>query len=215
MLVDAAVRRQRRAQHRADQGPGGAGDEPGQPGQQVNGFREGVRIMSTTSRRGFIGALAVSGATLGAAKLAAAPGKLDFGALKKDTDIACLYHCDFGDPQRFSQLLTNMNNHLSSYEFDTLRLKLVIVAHGAGIKFFLDDLSGTPWANDKIDPDLYKRFTGLTKFGVEAYLCEITYKRNNIYLGKTKQDAFLKFVPSGVATVAELQSKGFAYLKVG
>ena len=32
---------------------------------------------------------------------------------------------------------------------------------------------------------------------------------------KTRKDAFLKFVPSGVATVAELQGKGFAYLKVG
>jgi intracellular sulfur oxidation DsrE/DsrF family protein len=177
--------------------------------------KKGSKAGSTTSRRGFLGAMVVSGATLTATKLAAAPDKLDFGALKKDTDIACLYHCDFGDQNRFSQLLTNMNNHLSSYEFDTLRVKLVIVAHGAGIKFFLDDLSGTPWANDKIDADLYKRFTGLTKFGVEAYLCEITYKRNSIDLGKTKQDSFLKFVPSGVATVAELQSKGFAYLKVG
>ena len=108
-----------------------------------------------------------------------------------------------------------MNNHLSVYEYDTVRVKLVVVAHGAGLKFFLDDLSGTPWANDKIDPDLYKRFTGLTKFGVEAYLCEITFKRNKIDMAKAKKDSFLKFVPSGVATVAELQSKGFAYLKVG
>ena len=101
------------------------------------------------------------------------------------------------------------------YDFDTIQLKLVVVAHGAGIKFFLDDLTGTPWEKDKIDPDLYKRFVGLTKYGVEAYLCQITYKRLNIDLAKTKKDAFLKFVPSGVATVAELQSKGFAYLKVG
>ena len=171
--------------------------------------------MSITSRRGFLGAVAMSGATLAASRGVAAPDKLELSALKKDTDIACLYHCDFGDPQRFSQLLTNINNHLSVYEFDTLRVKLVIVAHGAGIKFFLDDLSGTPWANDKIDPDIYKRFAGLSKFGVEAYLCEITYRRNNIDLGKTKKDSFLKFVPSGVAAVAELQSKGFAYLKVG
>src|SRR5215212_8042840 len=171
--------------------------------------------MSITSRRGFLGAMAVSGATLAASRAAAAPDKLNLSALKKDTDIACLYHCDFGDPQRFSQLLTNINNHLSVYEFDTLRVKLVIVAHGAGLKFFLDDLSGTPWANDKIDPDLYKRFTGLTKFGVEAYLCEITFKRNNIDLARAKKDSFLTFVPSGGATIAELQSKGFAYLKVG
>jgi hypothetical protein len=108
---------------------------------------------SKTSRRGFLGALAVSGATLGASRLAAAPGKLDMAALKKDTDVACVYHCDFGDPQRFSQMLTNINNHMSVYEFDTMRVKIVVVAHGAGLKFFLEDLSGTPWAKDTIDPD--------------------------------------------------------------
>jgi intracellular sulfur oxidation DsrE/DsrF family protein len=171
--------------------------------------------MSTTSRRGFLGALAVSSATLAASRAAAAPDKLDLSSLKKDTDVACLYHCDFGDPARFGQLLTNMNNHLSVYEFDNMRVKLVIVTHGAGVQFFLDDLEGTPWASNKIDPDLYKRFVGLTKFGVEAYLCEITFKRNKIDMAKAKKDSFLKFVPSGVATVAELQSKGFAYLKVG
>jgi intracellular sulfur oxidation DsrE/DsrF family protein len=171
--------------------------------------------MPNTSRRGILGALAVSGATLAASRVAAAPGKLDFSQLKKDTDIACLYHCDFGDQKRFGQLLTNMNNHLSVYEFDTMRVKLVLVTHGAGVKFFLNDLSGTPWAKDEVDPELYKRFVGLTKFGIEAYLCEITFKRNKIDLAKAKQDSFLKFVPSGVATVAELQSKGYGYIKVG
>jgi intracellular sulfur oxidation DsrE/DsrF family protein len=171
--------------------------------------------MSITSRRGFLGAVAASGATLTATQLAAAPNTLDLASLKKDTDIACLYHCDFGDPKRFGQLLTNMNNHLSVYEFDTMRVKLVLVTHGAGVKFFLDDLSGTPWANDTVDPDIYKRFAGLAKFGIEAYLCEITFKRNKIDLAKAKKDSFLKFVPSGVATVAELQAKGYGYIKVG
>jgi uncharacterized protein len=171
--------------------------------------------MSGTSRRKFLGTLAVSGATLAASRAVAAPDKLDLASLKKDTDVACLYHCDFGDPKRFGQLLTNMNNHLSVYEFDNMKVKLVMVTHGAGVQFFLDDLSGTPWADNKIDPDLYKRFAGLTKFGVEAYLCEITFKRNKIDFAKAKKDSFLKFVPSGVATVAELQSKGFAYIKVG
>jgi intracellular sulfur oxidation DsrE/DsrF family protein len=171
--------------------------------------------MSITSRRGFLGAVAASGATLTATQLAAAPTKLDLASLKKDTDIACLYHCDFGDPKRFGQLLTNMNNHLSVYEFDTMRVKLVLVTHGAGVKFFLDDLSGTPCANDTAATELYTRFAGLAKFGIEAYLCEITFKRNKIDLAKAKKDSFLKFVPSGVATVAELQAKGYGYIKVG
>jgi intracellular sulfur oxidation DsrE/DsrF family protein len=171
--------------------------------------------MPATSRRAFIGALAASGAALTAAPVAAAPDKLDLAQVKKDTDIACLYHCDFGAPARFGQMLTNINNHLSVYDFDPFKVKIVIVAHGAGLKFFLEDLSGTPWAKEEIDPDLYKRMVGLAKYGVEAYLCEITYKRQNIDMAKTRKDSFLKFVPSGVATVAALQGKGFAYLKVG
>jgi intracellular sulfur oxidation DsrE/DsrF family protein len=171
--------------------------------------------MAATSRRKFLGALALSGATLGASRAVANPVKLDPASIKKDTDIACLYHCDFGDHNRFSQMLTNINNHLSAYEFDPMKIKIVIVAHGAGIKFFLEDLSGTTWEKEQIDPELYKRFIGLTKFEVEAYLCQITYARQKIDPAKTRKDAALKFVPSGVASVAELQSKGFAYLKVG
>lgn len=168
------------------------------------------------NRRELIGALAASGAVVAATSSARAnPVALDLDKVRKDTDIACVYHCDFGDPQRFSQMLQNMLNHYSAYEFDTFKLKLVIVAHGAGLKFFLDDLSGTPWEKDKIDPEIYQRFVGLTKYGAEAYLCQITYKRLNIDPAKTRTDAFLKFVPSGVASVAELQTKGFAYLKVG
>ena len=169
--------------------------------------------MSTT-RRGMIGALAASGATLASTALAV-PDTLDLATVKKDTDVACLYHCDFGDPQRFSAMLQNMNNHYSAYAFDSFKLELVMVVHSAGIKFFLDDLAGTVWEKDKISEDIYKRVVGLSKFGIEIYLCQITFKRQNIDMAKARKDEFIKFVPSGVATVAELQSKGFAYLKVG
>ena len=168
----------------------------------------------TTTRRGMIGALAASGASLAGTALAA-PAVLDLATVKKEADVACLYHCDFGDPQRFSAMLQNMNNHYSAYDFDAFKLKLVMVVHSAGIKFFLEDLAGTPWEKETIDPEIYKRVAAVAKYGVEAYLCQITYKRLKIDPAKTRSDAFLKFVPSGVATVAELQSKGFAYLKVG
>lgn len=171
--------------------------------------------MERASRRWFLSALTLLGIGLTARRLKAAPEALDVAGLEKDTDFACLYHCDFGDPARFSQMLTNINNHLSVYDFDPMRIKIVMVVHGAGLKFFLADLTGTPWEKETIDPDLYKRFDGLAKYGVEAYLCEITYTRLKIDPAKTRGDAYLKFVPSGVAVVAELQSKGFAYLKVG
>ena len=105
------------------------------------------------NRRELMGALAASGAVLASVNSARTnPVPLDLRGLKKETDIACLYHCDFGDPQRFSQMLQNMLNHYSTYDFDSFRLKLVVVAHGAGIKFFLEDLSGTPWEKNQSTP---------------------------------------------------------------
>src|SRR3954447_17280078 len=99
-----------------------------------------------TSRRELVGVIAAAGAGLVAAGTARAEkATLDLGTVSKDTDFACLYHCDFGDPQRFSQMLQNMLNHYSSYDYDSMKLKLVIVAHGPGLKFFLGDLAGTPW----------------------------------------------------------------------
>lgn len=171
--------------------------------------------MSKTSRRGFIGALALSGAAIGASRIAAAPAKLSMSDIKKDTDVACLYHCDFGDVGRFSQMLTNINNHLSVYGYDPFKAKIVVVAHGQGIKPFLTDLEGTPWAKDTMPPALFTRFEDLAKLGVEVYLCQITFKNNKIDIAKARKAGFIKLVPSGVATVAALQGKGFAYVKVG
>jgi intracellular sulfur oxidation DsrE/DsrF family protein len=155
-------------------------------------------------------------AGMGAAGAAgAAPKRLEFGDLKKEADVNVLYHCDFGDQARFGQMLNNVNNHLSVYEFDPFKAKIVIVTHAAGVKYFLKDLAGTPWEKETINPDLAARMDALAKCGVEVYICEITFKRLKIDMAKLRDDPYLRVVTSGVATVAELQGKGYAYLKVG
>jgi intracellular sulfur oxidation DsrE/DsrF family protein len=55
----------------------------------------------------------------------------------------------------------------------------------------------------------------LAKYGVEVYLCKITFERQKLDTALAKDAPYIKLVPSGVATVAALHSKGFAYLKVG
>ena len=55
----------------------------------------------------------------------------------------------------------------------------------------------------------------LAKYGVEVYLCKITFERQKLNTALAKDAPYIKLVASGVATVAALQSKGFAYLKVG
>lgn len=172
--------------------------------------------MSRISRRDMLGAAVTTGAALGAAAVAQAePTELPIQSLKKTAKDATVYHCDFGDPARFSQQLRNIGNHLAVYNNDPRALKVVIVAHSAGIKFFLKDLADTPWSMDNIDPQLIERVQALASFGVEVYLCKVTFSTLKVDTTKARTDDYIKFVPSGIATAAALQAKGFSYLKVG
>ncbi|WP_296573691.1 DsrE family protein [Phreatobacter sp.] len=140
---------------------------------------------------------------------------LQLSDLKKEADVACLYHCDFGDPPRFVQMLTNISNHFSAYGADPFAVQIVIVAHGAGVKFFLESLEGTSWRDEAMVPQIFDRVLAQAKNGLKAHLCDITFQRLNIDRSKVRKADFITFVPSGVATVAALQGKGYAYLKIG
>jgi hypothetical protein len=171
-------------------------------------------IMKAVNRRFMLFWSALAG--IGASRVAeAAPKKIGLGQFKKEAEINALYHCDFGDPGRFGQMLTNINNFLSVYEFDPFKVKAVIVTHGPGVKYFLTDLVGTPWEKETLDSEITARIEALAKYGVEVYICQITFKRLKIDLAKIREAPYVRLVDSGVASVAELQTKGYAYVKVG
>jgi uncharacterized protein len=170
--------------------------------------------MTEIDRRALIGAAALAGAALSATSLHAAPDILQIKDIRKEADVACLYHCDFGDPARFAQMLQNISNHYAVYG-NPLEVQISIIAHAAGLKFFLESRDGTIWKDETIDPQLFQRVSDLAKNGLTVYLCNITFERQKIDREKARKADFIKFVPSGVATIAALQSKGFAYLKVG
>ncbi len=165
-------------------------------------------------RRHLLRVAAAAGAAGVAGAVAAAPIRMDLKSLKKDADVACLYHCDFGDPARFSQMLTNISNHFSVYG-NPIDIQLAIVAHGQGLKFFLESLEDTPWKDEKLPADLGQRIADLSRNGLTVYLCEITFTRLKIDQAKARTADFYKFVPSGVAAVGTLQAKGYGYLKTG
>jgi uncharacterized protein len=165
-------------------------------------------------RRQVLVAAAAAGAIGVAGAVAAPPIKLDLKSLKKEADVACLYHCDFGDPARFAQMLTNLSNHFSVYG-NPLDIQLAIVVHGQGLKFFLETLEDTPWKDEKLPGDTVQRLSDLANSGLKVYLCEITFARLKIDPGKARQAGYIRFVPSGVAAVGALQAQGFGYLKTG
>jgi hypothetical protein len=170
--------------------------------------------MTELDRRALIAGAALAGGTAVSGAMAA-PTALSMKELKKEADVACLYHCDFGDPARFSQMINNIGNHYSVYGANPFDLQLCIVAHSAGVKFFFETLEGTPWAEETTVPKIFDRIEAQAKNGLKVYLCEITFTRLKLDKAKVRNADFLAFVPSGVAAVAALQGKGFAYLKVG
>ena len=157
-------------------------------------------------------------ALVGASSLlrAQANDRVEYSQFKKETPIAVVYHVDFGDPARFGQMLTNISNHLSVYDNDAFKIRIAVVAHGAGVHPFLKDLEGTPWSAIQYDREaLFSRIKQLAQLSVEFYICEITFTRNNISKDKLRPDDFIKWVPSGVGALGELQARGYAYIKVG
>ena len=112
-------------------------------------------------------------------------------------------------------MLTNISNHFSAAGDNPFDLQLAIVAHGAGVKFFLETLDGSPWAEEVTVPKIFERIPPLAKMGLKVHLCSITFERLKLDKARVRQADFISFVPSGVATVADLQAKGFGYIKIG
>jgi len=129
-----------------------------------------------------------------------------------------VWHVDFSEPRRLSAMIQNVNNMVTTYQgnLDDYDVRVVFLA--GGIRFLTTDpLKGTPFEEDdafrKARPDLITRVQQLrTLHNVKLELCEIT--REQLNLPKDKVIEGVASVRSGVVRIAELQAKGFAYLKV-
>lgn len=129
-----------------------------------------------------------------------------------------VYHADFADPRRFSAMLSNIYNMVSTYQSELKEYDVRIVFLSHGIRFATrDKLAGTPFAEDAAlkqrRADLLARLASLRDTeGVKLELCDIT--RAAVNLPREKLIPGVTLVPSGVVRIAELQRQGFAYLKV-
>ncbi|MGD9888342.1 MAG: DsrE family protein [Halothiobacillaceae bacterium] len=141
-----------------------------------------------------------------------------FSALALAAPAKVVYHVDFNDVTRYSATLTSVNNILAAYENELRDYEVTIVFVGHGIRFVTDDpLKGTPYATnadlDQRRAELKGRLDALVKVrNVKAMLCDKT--RDEIGLDKSKIYSVVSLTPSGVATIADLQMQGAAYLKI-
>jgi len=115
------------------------------------------------------------------------------------TQEKVLYHINDSAVARVA--LRNIENHLGA----SPEAKIVVVTHGKGIDFLLNDA--------KDDKGAYApQVAGLKEKGVEFRVCRNTLKGRNLDDGAVIMEA--QVVPSGVAEIGKLQAKeGFVYLK--
>lgn len=156
-------------------------------------------------------ALASGGTALPAADAAAEDG-MGSGPAK------VVYHADFKDPRRFSAMLTSVYNMVKTYRNKLRDYDVRIVFNSYGIRFLTDSkLTGTPFAADAALKERRANLKGRLKtlhdtYEVELELCDIT--RERVGLARDKLYDGVESVASGVVRVAELQNRGFAYIKI-
>ena len=110
-----------------------------------------------------------------------------------------VYHVNDASVARVA--MNNVNNHLSA----SPNAKIVVVTHGKGIDFLLNDAKDDKGA---FEPQV----AGLKEKGVDFRVCRNTLKARNLTDDAVIMEA--KVVPSGVAEIGMLQAKeGYVYLK--
>ena len=115
--------------------------------------------------------------------------------------VKAVYHINT-DVDTVSAILNNVRNHMNAAPKD----KIVVVTHGPGINFLLQD------AKDSKGSEFSGTVSDLASKGVEFRVCNNTLTARKINPDRLLMET--KIVPSGVAEVARLQAvEGYVYLK--
>jgi len=123
------------------------------------------------------------------------------GTAATSAPIKVVYHVNEG-VQQASRAIGNIRNHLQTDP----TAKIVVVTHGAGIDFLLEDAENA--SGGKFAPSL----ADLKTAGVEFRVCNNTLVSRKIDPKTVVEQAVI--VPSGVVEVSKLQAReGFVYLK--
>jgi uncharacterized protein len=110
-----------------------------------------------------------------------------------------VYHVNDSAVARIA--MRNVDNHVSA----SPGVKIVVVTHGKGIDFLLNDAKDDKGA-------FAPQVAGLKEKGVEFRVCRNTLKGRNLSDEAVIMEA--QVVPSGVAEIGRLQAReGYVYLK--
>ena len=114
-----------------------------------------------------------------------------------------VYHINYNDEKQLNAALGNAKNHIAAIGKDKIDMKIVM--HGPGVDLL--KIANT-------DLGVQQKVILLKKDGVDFEVCKNTLVNKKINYKDDLFDVSEKdIVPSGVAEVAILQQKGYAYIK--
>ncbi|MGM0412005.1 MAG: DsrE family protein [Pseudomonadota bacterium] len=135
-----------------------------------------------------------------------------------DVDRKVVFHVDYADPDRFNLTLINVRNMVKHYKDELLDYDVRIVFISQAVRYVTDEeMADTPFETPEAFESRRAEFrdrlqTLADVHDVKLELCNITRT-----IGELEEDdlyANVDVVPSGVVRVAELQRKGYQYIKV-
>ncbi|MBR0714824.1 DsrE family protein [Bradyrhizobium liaoningense] len=139
-------------------------------------------------------ALSALGGAFAASRASAATESPPAGRLK------VVYH--LSDAEKVNFVLGNIQNHIDGVGGPE-HVTIALVIHGPALK---------PFHAEKANPDISKRVGEFAKDGVELAACGNTMKAQNVTLTDLLP-GFVSAEKGGVVRLAELQSRGYLYLR--
>jgi intracellular sulfur oxidation DsrE/DsrF family protein len=120
-----------------------------------------------------------------------------------DKPNKAVYHLNSGSIDTQKDVLRNTQNHIDAIGKDNLELRVVM--HAGGVSML---------QTAKTDESIKSSIDNLKLQGVKFVVCKKTLDSKKINYKTDLYDVSEKdIVPSGVAEIATLQSKGFSYVK--
>ncbi|MBF6057058.1 DsrE family protein [Thiomicrorhabdus heinhorstiae] len=126
-----------------------------------------------------------------------------------------VYHINYDDAKKQSSTLRNIQNHINAVGEDNLDIQVVL--HGNGLSLLLkpEALKNVPkFKAANADTQMKQKIDQLKMQGVRFNVCANTVKGREVNVERDLYDVEKSsIVPSGVAELAYLQSKGYLYLR--
>lgn len=129
-----------------------------------------------------------------------------------------VYDLTTGDMKVFERkVLSGIAKVKSHYEGNLQEIDVAVVIHGGAYKFFVNNLSTSPYKDDKElakrQDEFKKRLTSLSElYDVELLLCEVGRKKHKIKAENLYD--FVKLVPNAAIGLIDKQNDGYAYIPI-